>query len=211
MKKTLIILLLIGLALPSFTHASEKLLNQFFQNVDSMQARFDQQVVDEDGMTLERSSGLFYLSRPGKFRWNYDSADLEYSDIGQQIIADGEFIYMYDPDLEQVTKRSMRDALSQVPSLVLVQTGSQLDDYFNITDFGLTDGLSWVVLKPKGSEASYEQLMIGFAGQELRSIVLLDGLGNETRLQLSSVENNTNLSADTFQFNAPEGADIFAE
>ena len=212
MTKILFLVFLIpGLIFSGSTYASEQLLNQFFQEVDSMQARFDQQVVDESGMTLERSSGLFYLSRPGKFRWNYDSADLEYSDIGQQIIADGEFIYMYDPDLEEVTRSSMDDAFSQVPSLVLVQTGSQLKDYFNITDFGLTDGLSWVALKPKGSEASYEQLMIGFAGAELRSIVLLDGLGNETRLQFSGINSKARLSSSVFQFDAPDGTDIFIE
>jgi len=176
-----------------------------------MQARFEQQVVDESGMTLERSSGNFYLSRPGKFRWNYDSLDPEYSETGQQIIADGEFIYMYDPDLEQVTRRDMEDALSQVPSLVLVQTGSQLEDLFSITDFGLTDGLSWVALRPTNNEASYEELMIGFAGQEMRSIILTDGLGNETKLQLSGIDSSSSLSSSVFDFTVPEGADMFIE
>ena len=195
----------------TMSHASEQLLNRFFQEVDSLQASFEQLVVDESGMTLEQSTGMFYLSRPGKFRWNYNNPYSESGDLGQQIIADGKNIYMYDPELEQVTQRSMLDALSQVPSLLLVQSGGQAQDHFNITDFGVTDGLSWVSLKPKAEEASYQQLMIGFADNELRSIVLIDALGNETRLKLLRVENNVRLSSKLFDFNAPDGVDVLVE
>ena len=193
------------------SHSSEQLLNRFFQEVDSLQASFEQTVVDESGMTLEKSSGLFYLSRPGKFRWNYNDPYSDNDELGQQIIADGKSIYMYDPDLEQVTQRSMFDALSQVPSLLLVQSGGQIRDHFHITDFGVTDGLSWVSLKPKAEDASYQKLMIGFAGSELRSIVLLDGLGNETRLKLLRVENNANISSSLFDFNVPDGTDVLVQ
>ena len=193
------------------SHSSEQLLNRFFQEVDSLQASFEQTVVDESGMTLEQSSGLFYLSRPGKFRWNYNDPYSDTNEPGQQIIADGKSIYMYDPDLEQVTQRSMFDALSQVPSLLLVQSGGQIKDHFHITDFGLTDGLSWVSLKPKAEDASYQKLMIGFADSELRSIVLLDGLGNETRLKLLRVENNANISSSLFHFKVPEGTDVLVQ
>lgn len=195
----------------NYSYASEQLLSRFFQEVDSLQASFEQMVVDESGMTLEQSTGMFYLSRPGKFRWNYNNPYSESGDLGQQIIADGEYIYMFDPELEQVTQRSMRDAMSQVPSLLLVQSGGQAQDHFDITDFGVTDGLSWVSLKPKAEEASYQQLMIGFANDELRSIVLIDGLGNETRLKLLRVENNINLSSKLFDFNAPDGVDVLVE
>lgn len=205
------VLLLIFLTASQLSLASEQLLNRFFQEVDSLQANFEQQVVDESGMTLELSSGMFYLSRPGKFRWNYDDPYSDSDDLGQQIIADGQSIYMYDPDLEQVTQRSMNEAISQIPSLLLVQSGGEVKDHFDITDFGLTDGLSWVSLKPKAEEASYQKLMIGFAGAELRSIVLLDGLGNETRLKLLRVENNVTLSSNMFNFSAPDGVDVLVQ
>ena len=203
------VILLVSLTLSFNVNASEEILNQFFQQVDSLQARFEQEVVDEQGSVLDRSNGLFYLSRPGKFRWNYNASD--FADEGQQIIADGEFIYLYDPDLEQVSRRSMQDALLQVPSLVLVRSGNELRDHFSITDFGLTDGLSWVALKPKDGDASYQELMIGFSGDELRSIVLRDGLGNQTRLQLSAVDSNAKLSSSVFKFDPPEGVDLFIE
>lgn len=212
MKNPLLIIVFAVASLSALSsHASELLLNQFFQNVTTMKANFEQQVVDETGMTLERSRGKFYLSRPGKFRWDYDSADSS-AVLGQQIIADGQNIYMFDPDLEQVTQRSMDKALSQVPSLLLVQSNDSIEAHFDIIDFGITDGLSWVALKPTAEEeASYQQLLIGFAAEQMRSIVLLDGLGNETRLQLSQVENNKPLPVATFDFEPPAGADVFVE
>ncbi|MFT7527312.1 MAG: outer membrane lipoprotein carrier protein [Arenicella sp.] len=191
-------------------HASEALLKKFFANVATMEAAFQQKIVDETGRSLERSSGRFYLSRPGKFRWSYRSIDPDV-ELGQQIIADGESIYMYDPDLEQVTRRSMQAALAQVPSLLLVQSDANLPEHFIVNDIGLTDGLSWVSLKPIDPDAGYQQLMLGFVGEQLNTILLLDGLGNETSLVLSEVVANLTLDSSVFDFTVPEGADLLSE
>jgi len=196
--------------LSSNAQASQLLLERFFSEVQTLEAAFQQKVVDEVGTTLELSSGRFYLSRPGKFRWDYRSTDIDIPQ-GQQIIADGKSIYMFDPDLEQVTQRSMQDALAQVPSLLLVQSDAELESHFSISDIGLTDGLSWVALKPLDEDASYQQLLLGFSGNQLDSIRLLDGLGNETHLQLSDVVSNIKLSAKVFDFQIPEGADLLRE
>jgi outer membrane lipoprotein carrier protein len=206
----LMVLLLMLLAFDA--HGSEADLRRFFATVDTLQATFDQKVVDETGQTLEYTRGTVSLSRPGKFRWNYDVAvNGENQGVGQQIVADGESIYLYDPDLEQVTQRGLEDALGQVPSLLLVQQGSKIDEYFSITDIGLTDGLSWVLLKPKDADAAYRQLMIGFDESVLATIMLLDGLGNETRLSLSEVQTNLQLEDDLFTFVVPDGADVYRQ
>jgi len=199
MKNILIntVLLTAGLYVSS-AQASVEMLEKFFKDITTLEARFDQAVIDETGLTLEQSSGTFYLSRPGKFRWDYQSEDLEL-DSGQQIVADGESIFMYDPDLEQVTKRGLEDALGQVPSLLLVQTGADIEKHFVINDFGLIDGLTWA------------GLMIGFLGEEINTITLVDGLGNETRLSLTAVKGNPELSQDIFDFAVPEGADVFGQ
>jgi outer membrane lipoprotein carrier protein len=207
--KTLFSLIALFISIPS-AEASEALLENFFANVATMEANFQQKVVDETGKTLERSSGRFYLSRPGKFRWSYRSTDPGV-ELGQQIIADGESIYMYDPDLEQVTQRSMQAALAQVPSLLLVQSGTNLTEHFIVNDIGLTDGVSWVSLKPIAPDAGYQLLMLGFVGGQLNTIFLLDGLGNETRLVLSEVVSNLRLESSVFEFTVPEGADLLSE
>ena len=116
--------------------ASEKALRSFLQEVNTLNAEFTQRVMDERGSVLEASSGVFYLSRPGKFRWDYKNPDFD-DEQGQQIVADGESLYFYDPDLEQVSKRSLENAIAQVPSLLLVMSNSLLDQHFNVQDLSL--------------------------------------------------------------------------
>lgn len=202
---------LLSLLMLSFVaQGSESALRAFFSDVKSLQATFVQQVEDEQGSVLESSSGAFYLQRPGKFRWDYDNAD-EPSEQGQQIVADGQHLFFFDPDLEQVSQRTLANALGQVPSLLLVQEAGNLDKHFAITNYGLTDGLSWVALKPKDEDAGYQQLMIGFLGQQLNSLLLYDGLGNSTKLTLSQVRSNVKLKSSLFTFEVPEGADLLKE
>jgi len=202
--------LVLLLLLSGAGQSSEQQLAAFFAEVRTLEARFDQVVVDEFGSTLDRSSGLLHLERPGKFRWNYQSSDPDFP-RGQQIYSDGKWITFYDPDLETATQKSLQTALDQVPTLALVQTGKAIESFFTITDFGLTDGLTWVSLKPKDENAAYQGLLLGFASAELRSIVLTDGLGNETRLTLADVRTNRDIKASTFEFTPDAGTDVIRE
>ena len=94
---------------------------------------------------------------------------------------------------------------------MLVQSGESLEKHFTIRDFGLTDGLTWVALKPKDENAGYQGLMVGFAKDILSSIVLTDGLGNETRLSLSNVSNNVALDVSLFEFNPSDDVDVITQ
>mgnify|MGYP005988655087 CR=1 FL=1 len=190
--------------------SSEAMLNQFFAEVDTLAAVFTQRIVDDSGMTLDAAGGRVYLSRPGKFRWDYFSpgqADL----LEQQIIADGDAIFVYDLDLEQVTRRSLDNALSQIPSLSLVESKATVDEHFEVFDVGVTDGVSWVALKPKDPDAGFNQIMVGFENAVISAISMLDVLGNETRLDLRGVELNAQLEMDVFEFTVPEGVDVLEQ
>lgn len=198
--------------------ASEAALRGFLDNVDTLQASFDQQVVDESGMILDFAQGNVYLSRPGKFRWDYEgeghgdeNGNGSVGVRGQQLVADGKSIFLFDPGLEQVTQRSMDDAITQVPSMLLVQNASALERFFSISDIGLTDGLSWVALKPKSEDAAYQQLLLGFKDGVLNTIQLFDGLGNETQIRLSEVINNADIDSSVFEFVVPKGVDLLSE
>lgn len=206
MLKKIIIALLI--TVPSSTIlASEAMLTQFFKDVSNLQANFEQRVVDETGSTLDSKTGIFSFSRPGKFRWNYTSSD-EYEPLGQQIISDGHMITFYEPDLDSAVQSSMSDTVSQVPSMLLVQSGENIDTHFTVVDYGKTDGLTWVGLKPRDLDSGYQSLMVGFASEQLSAIVMTDALGNETRLTLSDVVTNSKLDIKLFEFIPSDGTDI---
>lgn len=214
MRSNLIIRLLVCSLLCSISitaNASKSHLDNFFSKVSTLSAEFSQRVVDETGMLLELTSGRLSLSRPGKFRWDYIGGENDSGLRGIQIIADGESIFLYDPDLEQVTQRSMQNALGQVPSLLLVQTGVNIEEHFLLTDIGITDNLSWVLLKPKAEDAGFQSMMIGFFHDQLAKITLIDGLGNETRLILNNVISNPVLANKLFSLDVPPGTDVLKE
>ena len=204
------VLVAFALGASGSANASEAMLKRFFNEVSNLQADFEQIIVDEKGNTVEKKSGVFSFSRPGKFRWNYMADEPDYP-LGQQIISDGSLITFYDPDFETATQRSMVNALEQVPTLVLVQSGASLERHFSITDIGETDGRSWVNLKPKDENTSYRGLMVGFTKQSLSAIVFIDGLGNETRLTFDAVRTNTKLQADLFSFTAGPNVDVIRQ
>ncbi|GHA08269.1 outer-membrane lipoprotein carrier protein [Arenicella chitinivorans] len=187
--------------------ASEVMLRDFLKQVDTLQADFEQRITDEGGMTIETAKGIFSLSRPGRFRWDTASADPDF-ERGPQIVSNGESIIFYEPDLASANVRSFDEAVQQAPTIVLVQSGEKLDDVFTITDYGLTDGLSWVALRPKSDDAGFNELMIGFDNGALAQILITDMLANETRLRLTNVKTNQSLPAALFELELPEGVDF---
>ncbi len=180
--------------------ASDKLQN-VLSKLSAMQADFSQRVISVDKQLLDETSGRFFLSRPGKFKWDY-------ADDGQKIISDGKKIYFYNPDLEQVIVRSLKNATAQVPSLILVANDARLDELFAVKILPTSVGLQWYSLTPKSEEATYQQMKLGFVGGELSSINIVDGLGQTTQLQLSAVQTRKSIASKEFAFEIPEGADV---
>lgn len=202
------VVLLLVLFVPALAYGSEQALNDFLKNVATLEARFEQKISDESGRLIEKSRGVLYLSRPDRFRWDYlfDENTLE-----QQIIADGQSIYFYDPDLEQVTMRDYQDALLQVPSLILVRNNQDVAKHFVVETISADDGLSWVSLLPRVEDAGYQRLLLGFNNDALTEILLFDLLGNETHLQLYDIVLNDKLADDAFDLNVPEGTDVLQQ
>ena len=179
-------------------------MDRFFSQVHTLQARFTQVVFDENLIPLEESSGQLRISRPGRFRWDYDPP------AEQVIVADGTRLWFYDLELEQVTVRRMADALGESPAAVLSGSGNPKENY-QATDLGVQGDISWVSLVPRKSSETFAQIQLGFEGPTLRLIQLLDELGQITRIVLADVKENGNFEPSTFKFQIPSGVDILDE
>ena len=179
-------------------------LNRFFQELKTLRAEFSQVVLDENLVPLEESAGRLWISRPGRFRWNY------YPPFAQQIVADGNRIWIYDIELEQATVRDQRRALERTPALLLAGQGDLSTDYV-IEDLGQQGSVVWISLQPKASEGSFAEVQLGFQNDTLRLIQLLDHLDQITRIMLSHVEENPQIPASQFRFTVPIGVDLIEE
>ena len=155
-------------------------------------------------MPLEESSGQLRISRPGRFRWDYDPP------VEQAIVADGERMWVYDIDLEQVTIRKLTDALGTSPAAVLSSGGNPKQNY-RVKDLGQQGKIGWVSLHSKEETAIFSEIQLGFERGTLRLIQLLDDLGQITRIVLSDVKENIAIGAEWFAFEVPQGVDIIDE
>ena len=179
-------------------------LNQFVAEVSTFQAVFTQTVVDAEGNMIEEADGEFYLSRPGKFRWDYVTP------YAQQIVADGQRIWFYDEDLEQITVKNQDEALADTPA-GLLSGKSMPEDTYNIATIAKDDALQWVELTPKDDESNYQRVQLGFDDTGLQQMLMTDAFGQRTRLLFTEVKVNPDLDAGRFDFTPPAGVDVVGD
>lgn len=168
--------------------------------LQSLRADFRQTVTDAQGRLIEQAEGTMALSRPGRFRWDYRVPE-------QVIVSDGHTVWFHDVELEQVTIRGAAETLAGTPAMLLAGHG-ELAAEFEISDAGEDGGLAWSLLRPRRADGDFRELRLGFAGGLLRRMLLLDRLGQVTRLDFERIERNPRLDASLFTFVPPAGVDI---
>ena len=197
-------ILLTALALLSpqaFADSGIARLEAFQANVQGMEARFRQQVMDANRKVLEDASGSVVMQRPGQFRWNYQAP------FERVIVADGEKVWLYEADLDQVTIRRLSAGIGATPAALLTGKDTVLK-YFDVGKSWVEEGMAFVRLTPKSTDAEFAGVTLGFKGAELRRMLLDDRLGQQTRIDLSRLRINPRLSPELFRFKTPPGADV---
>jgi len=192
------------LARPAVAAANEH-LDHFFNEVRTYQARFQQVVLDESFNPIEESSGRVVIKRPGRFRWDYEPPG------EHRIISNGDKVWIYDVELDQVTVRSLEEAVGDTPAALLAG-GAGLEAEFEVSDLGEVNGpLYWVRLVPREDDVGFEDIRIGFEDGRLRVMELVDGLGQTTRITMTDGVENAAVPEQRFSFTPPEGVDVIDE
>ena len=176
-------------------------LRSFLKGLTSLRVQFIQTEYDDRHSEVRTTHGSLDLQRPGRFRWEYQTP------YRQTIVSDGQRVWFYDYDLSQITVKPYNNALANSPALLL-GSDSPLEDNFQITAGDNRDGLAWGELQPKAKDSSFSKAQLGFSGNELKIMELLDGFGQITRLQFSATERNVTLPATLFHFAPPPGVDV---
>lgn len=208
MKNTLIALVSAG-ALGSAWADGLQDLEAFLREVKSAQASFTQVVTSPKraGETVARSktsSGRFEFLRPGRFRFEYTKP------FPQTIVADGQTLWLYDADLNQVTARAQKEALGSTPA-ALIASGTDLKalgEVFDLRAAPAADGLEWVEAKPKAKDGQLLSVRVGFKAGQLAALEIADSLGQRSVLSFSQWQGNAPLKAEQFAFKPPAGADV---
>ena len=185
---------------PAFAGGVEK-LKSFLESTHTLRADFSQTVTTRSGRKPQVTTGQLLLSRPGKFRWDQQKP------YPQLLVGDGEKIWLYDPELKQVTVRPAGQALGGSPAALLAGK-NELEKNFALAEAGELDGMDWVEALPKASDSGFEKIRLGFAGSDLAAMVLVDSFGQTTQIRFSKLERNPALPGSTFKFSPPPGVDV---
>ena len=179
-------------------------LRSFVRETQTARAQFTQTVVDRNGRAMKSANGTFELSRPGKFRWTVEKP------YKQLLVGDGQRVWVYDEDLNQVIVRKVGDALGGTPAALL--SGNQdVERAFAWNDLPAVDGLEWLGATPLASDAPFTEIRIGFDAKGLAALEIVDAFGQKSVVRFSNVERNPKFSPDLFRFAPPKGADVIGD
>lgn len=184
-------------------------LERFLREVGSAKSGFTQVVTSpvRAGETVARSktsAGTFEFQRPNRFRFEYTRPFV------QTIVADGQTLWLYDADLNQVTARKQQEVLGSTPA-ALIAAGTDLralTDVFELQAAPARDGMEWVEARPRNKESQLQTVRVGFRQGQLGVLEIADSLGQRSVLSFVQWQGNAKLSSDRFRFQPPAGADV---
>ncbi len=176
-------------------------LEAFLEGLRTLKAGFEQQLTDTETGEHSTARGTFYLSRPGRFRWEYHDG------TGRYLLADGRTLWLVEPDLEQVSQRSQKAALRGTPAGLLAEK-ADLDRDFEVEELGVHQGIAWLRLVPRDEESPFEQILVGLDEKGLARLEMADRYGQVTDFRFHDLQRNPELPDRLFRFEPPPGYDI---
>ena len=173
----------------------------FVRTVPAAAGTFLQSTVGPDGQPSRQQQGRFSFARPGKFRWDIDKPFV------QQVVSDGKTLFQYDPDLLQMTVRALGSSIGSSPAAILFGQGD-LDDSFEIKPLPDADGMYWLRATPRQPDSGLSQVDIGLMQGRPARMLLLDGFGQTTRVDLLTIRAQSGFAPGEFKIDPPVGTDV---
>ena len=179
-------------------------LTELLNQAQTITARFSQLTLDGSGTQLQETAGQLALKRPGLFRWHTDAP------MEQLLVSNGEKVWLYDPDLQQVTIQTLDQRLTHTPALLLSGDVSKIRENFEISH---NEGGNVVdfILKPKSKDTLFDSLRLSFRNKVLNDMQLIDSIGQRTNILFLNVKMNEPQDDAQFTFEIPAGADVIQE
>lgn len=197
---------LILLPLPALAQnqSARAQLDSFGHDLHALTAHFDQTLDSGNGQPPQPSHGTLALEAPRQFRWD------TLGPYQQNIVADGSRVWLYDPELQQVTVKRQDSAEAHSPLTVLTDL-RQLDREFHVSEQGSKGGLAWLRLTSTAANPTFDHVDLGFSGGVLQQMSFRDQLGAVTDIHFSHWQRNPSLKPGSFKFDVPKGADVVGD
>ncbi|WP_083651444.1 outer membrane lipoprotein chaperone LolA [Vreelandella massiliensis] len=196
----------LGLVMAPAVWANEaaQRLTERLEPLETYQATFEQRILDGSGERLQEANGEMWLSRPGLLRWEVEAP------YAQTVVADGEDVYLYDPDLEQVTVQQVDDRVTHTPAMLLSGNVEDLAQSYDIF-YEKENEEDVFTLIPLSNETLFEELSLTFNGETLTELWMTDSTGQRTAIAFSDIQQNGSIDEERFTFDVPDGVDVIRE
>jgi len=177
-------------------------LQRHYRETKSFSARFTEEI-DGVGSPKRTRAGVVYFQRPGRMRWEFEVPNKEL------VVSDGEVLYSYDPDLNQVVEAPLKESLRSPGATEFLLGAGDIE-----RDFRASADQNWsnddrvhVKLIPKKGGNTVE-LSLDPGSYNITAIRVTDQLGNVTVLKFTELRNNSPIKDSLFAFVPPPGADV---
>jgi len=201
MKRNSLILLIFFFAWSACWAYSDELKN-ILAKTNTMQASFEQFIINKNYKNQSHTIGKIVLSRPNQFRWEVTSPNQ------QLIIATSKQILIYDIDLEQITKNKVNLNQPDNPAMLLSGSLNTLDEMFEVTKINLPGAGNWFQLKPKKTNNSYQWIKLHFVNDEIIAMYVMDNLGQQIEINFENIITNAKVPSSTFTLKIPKNVDV---
>lgn len=181
-----------------------KKLQGYLQKMQTLEGSFQQLTLDARGQRVQEAQGSMLLAKPGRFHWRTEQP------YPQVLVSNGTRLWVYDPDLEQVTIRNLDARVTQSPALILSGEAADLSENFKISQ--VTQGERVVFdLVPIKEDSLFEVLSLHFIAGRINALQLEDSLGQKTRVDLTITQFNQPIDNQVFEFEVPANVDVIQE
>ncbi len=202
LNKLIVLLLVLLFSQVALAGAGKAKLEKLLRNTKSVKANFTQTVISKSRDRASHAQGTLYIKRPKNFRWDYE---VPYK---QNIIADGTRVWVYEPDIEQVSTMMQKAALRGTPAVALMG-GEKLDKQFKLKELKRRHGLDWVQLTPRDDDAQFTRILLALDKKGLKLMEMVDKKGVTSRFHFTEIVHGAKFPKDLFKFTPPDAQDLF--
>jgi outer membrane lipoprotein carrier protein len=190
---------------PLWASEADARLQQMLQGYETFSSDFEQYSVADNGQRTESTNGTLVLRKPNLFRWTSEEP------FPQVIVNDGTYLWIYDPDLMQVTRKPFDANGNSAPALILNGQIDRLGEDFSITLLHETGSETLFELLPREEQSTFTRIRLLFVDDQIGQLMLEDSLGQRTTIAFHNQQQNPSLAADLFSFDVPAGADLIVD
>lgn len=203
-----VMIFFIALLLQTYVYADTAAndLSALLTTLHTMRADFTQTITDKNAKQIQQSVGRMSIARPGKFRWEVKKPAM------QLVVTNGKRIWIYDPDLEQVTIRTLTKEVGESPAMLLTNPNTSIEKDYHVEAMKTSDhDLQWFSLVPNNQNSMFAKIKLGFKKNQIREMELHDHIGHTTSIAFYNIDLNPSISSTLFSFKPPAHVDVIDE